>query len=195
MAIKFSEELDAMLQATHELVHEFLIPLEPEVDRAGKVPEHAMQKLKDLGYYGITIPEEYGGQGLGILDYCAISTELAQAHVAYTHELGVSNGIGSHAIMNHGNEEQKRYWLPRIANGQVVTAFALTEPQAGSDAANIQTNAVRHKDGWLINGTKMYITNALNADIFTVIALTDKEKRGRGGITAFLEPVKKCSSG
>jgi acyl-CoA dehydrogenase len=186
MEHRFSEELEAMRQATHELVHDFLIPLEPEVDRNGKVPEHALQKLKDLGYYGITIPEEYGGQGLGLLAYCLISTELAQAHVAFTHELGVSNGIGSHAIMNHGNVEQKRYWLPRIANGQVVTAFALTEPQAGSDAANIQTTAVRHKDGWLINGTKMYITNALNADVFTVIALTDKEKRGRGGITAFL---------
>lgn len=180
------EEIVEMQNATRDLVRNYLIPMEPQVDKAGAVPEEAMNRLKELGYYGITIPEEYGGMGLNQLAYCSILLELAQAHQAFNHELGVANGIGSRALMAFGNEKQKQHYLPRIASGQIVTAFALSEPQAGSDAANIQTSAVRAQGGWLLNGNKLFITNALNADLFTVIAVNDREKRGRGGMVAFL---------
>lgn len=180
------EEIAQMRSATRDLVQNVLIPLEPQVDKTGEVAEEGLNQLKSLGYYGITIPEEYGGMGLNQLAYCNILIELAQSHSAFLHELGIANGIGSHALMEFGNAEQKRHYLPNIAAGNIVTAFALTEPQAGSDAANIKTTAVPSKGGFVLNGTKMYITNALNADLFTVIAVTDKEKGSRGGITAFL---------
>ncbi|MDB5081284.1 MAG: Acyl-CoA dehydrogenase [Chloroflexi bacterium] len=180
------EEIVEMKSATRDLVRNYLIPMESQVDKAGAVPEEAMNRLKELGYYGITIPEEYGGMGLNQLAYCSIMLELAQAHQAFTHELGVANGIGSRALMAFGNEKQKQQYLPRIASGEIVTAFALSEPQAGSDAANIQTSAVRTQGGWLLNGNKLFITNALNADLFTVIAVNDREKKGRGGMVAFL---------
>ncbi len=186
MDYNFPEEVVEIKNATRDLVQNFLIPLEPQIDKSGEVPEEGLRQLRDLGYYGITIPEEYGGMGLGQLAYCAITTEMAQAHVAFTHESGVSNGIGSRALMAFGTEAQKKKYLPGIATGSIVTAFALSEPQAGSDAANIQTSAVPYRDGWLLNGNKLYITNALTADLFTVVAVNDKEKRSRGGMTTFL---------
>ncbi len=186
MDYRLPEEIVEMKNATRDLVHNFLIPLEAKVEKSGEPDEEGLKRLKELGYYGITIPEEYGGMGLGQLAYCTIMTELSQAHVAFTHELGIANGIGSTALLKYGTDKQKKKYLPAIGSGELVSAFALTEPQAGSDAANIQTSAVPYKDGWLLNGTKLYITNALNADIFTVIASNDREKRSRGGITAFL---------
>jgi acyl-CoA dehydrogenase len=186
MDYNLPEEIVEMKNATRDLVRNYLIPLEPQVDKAGEVPEGALERLKDLGYYGITIPEEYGGMGLNQLAYCSILLELAQAHQAFNHELGVANGIGSRALMAFGNEKQKQHYLPEIASGRIVTAFALSEPQAGSDAANIQTSATRTEGGWRLNGNKLFITNALNADLFTVIAVNDREKKGRGGMTAFL---------
>ncbi len=186
MDYRLPEEIIEMKTATHALVHNLLIPMEAQVEKTGQPVEEGLRRLKDLGYYGITIPEEFGGMGLGQLAYCTILTELSQAHEAFTHEMGIANGIGSAALLRYGNATQQRKYLPAIAIGELVTAFALSEPQAGSDAANIQTTATPHKDGWLLNGTKLYITNALNADVFTVIAVTDREKRARGGITAFL---------
>ncbi len=179
-------EIQEMKQATHDFVHNHLIPLEPTLDREGEVPPQAIKHLKELGYFGITIPEEYGGMGLGQLAYCSILEELAQVHEGFTHELAIANGLGSHAILNNGTPAQKDRYLPRIAAGELITAFALSEPQAGSDAANIQTTATKVAGGWKLNGNKLYITNALNADLFTVIAMTDREKKSRGGITAFL---------
>lgn len=180
------EEIVEMKNATRDLVRNYLIPMEPQVEKDGHVPEEALNRLKELGYYGITIPEEYGGMGLNQLAYCNILLELAQAHTAFNHELGVSNGIGSRSLIAFGNARQKDHYLPLIASGQIVTAFALSEPGAGSDAANIQTSATRVEGGWRLNGNKLFITNALNADLFTVIAVSDREKRSRGGMVAFL---------
>ena len=179
-------EIVEMKSATHDLVYDYLIPLESQVEKNHEVLKEGLKRIKELGYYGITVSEEYGGMGLGQLAYCNILLELSQAHEAFTHELIISNGIGSAALLKYGSERQKNQYLPAISRGDLITAFALTEPQAGSDAANIQTSAVPHKDGWLLNGTKLYITNALNADVFTVIAVNDREKRSRGGMTAFL---------
>jgi acyl-CoA dehydrogenase len=186
MDYNLPEEISEMRNATHDLVHKVLIPLEAQLEKTGEVPEEGLKQLKELGYYGITIPEEYGGMGLNQLAYCTMLTELAQAHSGFMHELGIANGIGSHALMKFGTPEQKRRYLPQIATGEIVAAFALTEPQAGSDAANIRTTAVQKNGGWVLNGTKMYITNASNADLFTVIAVFDKEKGSRGGMVALL---------
>ncbi len=179
-------EIQDMKRATREFVHNVLIPMESVVDKTGEVPAEALKQLKELGYYGITVPEQYGGMGLKQLAYCSIMEEMSQAHSAFTHELGIANGLGSHSLLAHGTEAQKDRYLPQIAAGEIVTAFALSEPQAGSDAANIQTIATKAPGGWKLNGNKLYITNALNADLFTVIAVTDREKKSRGGITAFL---------
>jgi acyl-CoA dehydrogenase len=186
MDYNLPEEILEMKQATHDFVHNTLIPLEPGVDKTGIVPEAALQQLKELGYFGITIAPEYGGMGLGQLVYCTILEELAQTHPGFTHELGIANGLGSSGLMNHGNAAQKDRYLPRIAAGEIITAFALSEPQAGSDAANIQTTATKVAGGWKLNGNKLYITNAGTADLFTVIAATDRSKKAHGGITAFL---------
>jgi len=186
-------EIMEMKQATHDFVHNVLLPLEPGLDKTGEVPAEATKQLRELGYFGITIPEQYGGMGLGQLAYCSILEELAQAHQGFTHEMGIANGLGSHAILSHGNQAQKDRYLPRIAAGEIVTAFALSEPQAGSDAANIQTTATKVTGGWKLNGNKLYITNAATADLFTVIATNDREKKARGGITAFL--VERNASG
>ncbi len=179
-------EIQEMKQATREFVDTSLIPLEPELDRTGEIPPQALKQLRELGYYGVTIPEEWGGMGLGQLPHCTILEELARAHNAFFNELVIANGLGSHSLVAHGNKAQKDYYLPRIARGEIITAFALSEPQAGSDAANIQTTGTKVPGGWKLNGTKLYITNAVNADLFTVIASTDREKKARGGITAFL---------
>lgn len=179
-------EIQEMKQATREFVDSSLIPLEPELDKTGIIPPQALKQLRELGYYGVTIPEEWGGMGLGQLPYCTILEELGRAHNAYNNELVIANGLGSHSLVAHGNTAQKDRYLPRIARGEIVTAFALSEPQAGSDAANIQTTGTKVAGGWKLNGTKLYITNAVNADLFTVIASTDREKKARGGITAFL---------
>src|SRR6476469_6132567 len=127
MDYNLPEEIVEMKNATRDLVRNYLIPLEPQVDKAGEVPEGALNRLKELGYYGITIPEEYGGMGLNQLAYCNILLELAQAHTAFNHELGVSNGIGSRSLIAFGNAKQKDHYLPLIASGQIVTAFALSE--------------------------------------------------------------------
>jgi len=179
-------EIQEMKQATREFVDTSLIPLEPGLDKTGEIPTQALKQLRELGYYGVTIPEEWGGMGLGQLAYCTILEELGRAHVAYNNELVIANGLGSHGLVAHGNAAQKDRYLPRIARGEIITAFALSEPQAGSDAANIQTTGTKVAGGWKLNGSKLYITNAVNADLFTVIASTDRAKKARGGITAFL---------
>lgn len=186
MDYNLPDEIQDMKQATHEFVHNSLVPLESTLDKTGEIPAVALKQLRELGYYGVTIPTEYGGMGLGQLAYCVILEELAQTHQAFTHELIIANGLGSSGLLRYGTQAQKDYYLPRIAAGEIVTAFALSEPQAGSDAANIQTTATKVAGGWKLNGNKLYITNALNADLFTVIASSDREKKARGGITAFL---------
>jgi acyl-CoA dehydrogenase len=186
MDYNLPSEIVEMKQSTHDFVYNTLIPLEPTVDKTGEIPQEALEQLRELGYYGITVPEQYGGMGLGQLAYCNILEELAQAHPGFTEELAIANGLGSHAIMNNGTEAQKDKYLPLIASGKIVTAFALSEPQAGSDAANIQTTATQVPGGWRLNGNKLYITNGATANLYTVIATNDREKKARGGITAFL---------
>jgi acyl-CoA dehydrogenase len=186
MDFSIPEDLKAVKNLARDVVRNTLIPLEPEVNREGKAPEWAMDRLKELGFFGIVIPEEYGGMGLGVLALTLITEELAHAHHAFLHEIALSNGIGSQALLMDGTEDQKHKYLPDIASGRKITSFALTEPNAGSDVASAETTAVKDGDEWVVNGTKHFITNGPYCDIATVVALTDKEKRAHGGFTAFI---------
>jgi len=145
-----------------------------------------VSKLRELGYFGIKIPPEYGGLGLGLVGYCLVQQELGRTHPAANLIISGNNSIGAMGILNDGTEEQKQKYLPKLAAGEWIAALALTEPGAGSDAAAISTRAEKKGDKWIINGMKHFITRADIADVYTVIALTDKEKRSRGGITAFV---------
>ncbi|MDD5748439.1 MAG: acyl-CoA dehydrogenase family protein [Actinomycetota bacterium] len=161
-------------------------PIDDLIEEQGKIPEDMVQKIREFGLFGMTIPEQYGGLGIGAMGYCLVAKALSWGHGAFRSLIAVNNGIGSQALLVAGNEEQKKKYLPDIAGGKKITSFCLTEPGAGSDAAAMATTAVKDGKYWVINGLKHFITNAPIADIYTVLALTDKEKRAKGGITAFI---------
>lgn len=156
------------------------------IDRAGAFPVDQVAALKELGMFGITIPEEYGGAGLPITAYCRLMEEICRHCAATATIIGAHLGIGSKGILLYGNEEQKRRWLPRVASGELLAAYALTEPASGSDAASLTTRATW--DGarrvWILNGTKRYITNGGHAGLFTVFARTEID--GKDRISAFV---------
>ena len=142
--------------------------------------------MRVLGLFGLPIPEEYGGLGLSTLGEILVYEELTKTNACFRSRIGTSNGIGSMGILMDGTEDQKQKYLPRIASGEWTAAFALSEPEAGSDAANIKTEAVLDGDRWVLNGMKHFITNGDIAHVFTTMAVTDKSKGSRGGITAFI---------
>jgi acyl-CoA dehydrogenase len=179
-------EIEALRQTARAIVDETLIPAEPEVLRTGTIPEEGMRRLREAGMFGITIPTEFGGMGLHTFAQVLVHEELARAHHGFLGGITLSNGIGISALLVAGSDELKQRYVPAVARGEVTTAFALTEPEAGSDAGRIRTRAVRHGDEWVIDGTKHYITNGPTAELVTVIAVTDPEKGTRGGVTAFL---------
>jgi acyl-CoA dehydrogenase len=177
---------DALIATLRRFVDERLIPLEAEVDRTDRMPESVVAEMRELGLFGLTIPEAYGGLGLTAPDEMAVAFELGRAAPAFRSVIGTNNGIGSQGLILDGTEDQKRRYLPRLATGELIASFALTEPEAGSDAASLRTRAVREGDGWRLNGSKRYITNAPRAGLFTVFARTGEGGRGAGGISAFL---------
>lgn len=183
---RFTPEMEALRERARAVTDETLLPAEPEVARIGAAPAGAMQRLKEEGFYGITIPKEYGGMGLHTLAQVRAQEELSRAHHAFLHGLILSNGLGVSTLLEAGSDELKRRYVPAIARGEVLTAFALTEPEAGSDAGRIQTRAVRHGGDWVIDGTKHYITNGPDAELITVLAVTDPARGTRGGVSAFL---------
>ena len=168
-------------------------PIDELIEEQGKIPEPIVQKVRDLGLFGMTIPQEYSGLGIGATGYCLVAKELGWAHGAFRSLIAVNNGIGSQAILLAGSDEQKKKYLPDLASGKKIGAFCLTEPGAGSDAAAMTTTAVKDGKFWVINGLKHFITNGPTADVLTVLALNDKEKRTKGGITAFI--VEKSTPG
>ena len=169
-----------------EFVREELQPIEMQVETSGVIPDEIVEKMRQLGLFGLSIPEAYGGLGLSTLAEIRIYEALTKTNACFRSRIGTSNSIGSMGILYDGTEEQKQKYLPRIAAGEWTAAFALTEPDAGSDASNITTSAVLEGDSWVLNGTKQFITNADCASVFTTIVVTDEEKRTRGGVTAFV---------
>jgi acyl-CoA dehydrogenase len=181
-----AETFTALKEAVHRFVHERLIPLEHEVAETDRLPGHVTEAMREMGLFGLAIPEAYGGLGLTMAEEVEIAFELGQTSPAFRSLIGTNNGIGSQGIIMDGTEEQKQTWLPRLASGEIVGAFALTEPDVGSDAASLGTTAVRDGEHYVLNGTKRYITNAPEAGLFTVMARTDPADKGARGISAFL---------
>jgi acyl-CoA dehydrogenase len=186
MDIDIPEEARLLRDSLRRFVREVLHPVEAEIEETDQIPPHIIEELRKQGLFGLAIPQEYGGLGLSLLAQCVVFEELAKASLCFRSRVGTNNGIGSLGILFDGTEEQKRKYLPKLASGEWTGAFALTEPNAGSDAAAIECTAAHQGDGFILNGRKQWITNADLAHVFTVMAVTDKAKRARGGITAFL---------
>lgn len=177
-----------LIETVRRFVAERLRPLETEVAEADEIPDEIVAEMRELGLFGLSIPEEYGGLGLSMEDECLVGIELGRTSPAFRSVIGTNVGIGSQGLVMFGSDEQKRRWLPGIASGEIVTSFALTEAEAGSDAAALRTSARPDGDIYVLDGSKMFITNADKAGLFTVMARTDPAVKGAGGISAFLVP-------
>lgn len=186
MDFTIPEEIREMKRTLREFVDKEVDAYGQQIEEEDKIPEHLLAKAREMGLFGMSIPEEYGGLGLSMLDRCLLLEELGRTNMGFTTYIGAHTGIGSTGIVEMGSEEIKRKYLPAMAAGEKLGAFALTEPDAGSDASNMKTTAVLKGDKWILNGSKHFITNAPDADVFTVIAVTDRSKGTRGGYTAFL---------
>ena len=181
-----SETLDQLLETVRRFVRERLVPNEHRIADDDAVPADIVAEMRALGLFGLTIPAEYGGLGLTMAEEVRVAFELGQTSPAFRSMIGTNNGIGAQGIVIDGTEEQKRAYLPRLARGEIIGAFALTEPDVGSDAASLRMSARRDGDHYILNGTKRFITNAPEAGLFTVMARTNPEEKGAGGISAFL---------
>ena len=181
------ETFDALIDTVRRFVTERLRPLEAQVEADDAIPEAVVQDMRDMGLFGLSIAPEYGGLGLTMAEEALVAIEMGRTTPAFRSNFGTNVGIGSQGLVMAGTPEQKAQWLPRIASGEVITSFALTEPEAGSDSGAVRTRAVRDGDVYRLSGGKRYITNADRADLFTVMARTGEEAGGRG-VSAFLVP-------
>ena len=184
--IRDQETMQLLLDSIRNFVQEELIPREEEVAESDEIPEDIVSQMRDMGLFGLSIPEEYGGLGVTMEEEVNIAFELGRTSPAFRSFIGTNNGIGSIGILVDGTDEQKANYLPQLASGDIISSFCLTEPDSGSDAASLRTTAVKDGDDYLINGTKRYITNAPHAGIFTVMARTNVEIKGAKGISAFI---------
>jgi acyl-CoA dehydrogenase len=181
-----AETFDALIDTVRRFVAERLRPLEARVEAQDAIPADIVAEMRAMGLFGLSIAEEYGGIGLTMAEECRVALELGRTTPAFRSTFGTNVGIGSQGLVMAGTAEQKAKWLPRIASGEIVTSFALTEPDIGSDSGAVKTRAVREGNVYRLSGTKRYITNADKADLFTVMARTG-EAGGRG-VSAFLVP-------
>ena len=184
--IRDRETLDLLLDTVRRFVRERLIPNEHRVADEDAIPEEIVAEMRELGLFGLSLPEAYGGLGLTMEEEVSVAFELARTSPAFRSLIGTNNGIGSQGIVIDGTEAQKERWLPRLARGELVGSFALTEPGSGSDASSLSTTARREGDVYVLDGTKRFITNAPEAGIFTVMARTNPADKGAGGISAFV---------
>ena len=178
--------LQLLLDTLERFVKERLRPLESQVGKDDKIPDHIIDEMKQLGLFGLTIPEAYGGLGLNMSEEVAVARVFGHTSPAFRSAFGTNVGIGSQSLVIDGTEAQKEYYLPKMATGEIIGSFCLTEPDSGSDAASVKTTAIRQGDNYLINGTKRFITNAPSADLFTVFARTHTQEKGARGVSAFL---------
>lgn len=175
-----------MRNRVKQFVEEELNPISLQVETMGEIPQKIVEKMRELGLFGLSVPKKYGGLGLTTLEEILVYEEMTKTNACFRSRIGTSNSIGSMGILFDGTEKQKQKYLPRIASGEWTAAFALTEPDAGSDASSIKASAVMDGDQWILNGTKLFITNGDCANVFTTIAVTDEDKRARGGFSAFI---------
>jgi len=186
MDFSFPKEYELFRRMVREFAETEVRPLAKEIDRDGRVPMETVEKAAALGLMGVPFPQEYGGMGGGETGYCILMEELGRVCTSTATVIGAHTGIGAMAIYLDGTPEQKEKYLVPLARGEKIAAFALTEAEAGSDAAAIRTRAVRDGDHYVLNGTKQFITNGPEASIVTVMAVTDPSLGARGGVTAFI---------
>ncbi|HTS22260.1 MAG TPA: acyl-CoA dehydrogenase family protein [Casimicrobiaceae bacterium] len=184
--IRDPDTLAALIEGIAQFVRERLIPSEALVEDTDAIPEPIVAEMKALGLFGLSIPQEYGGIGLTMEEEVSVAFELGKTSPAFRSLFGTNNGIGSQGIIIDGTPEQKARYLPRLASGELIGSFALTEPGSGSDAASLSTTALRDGDAYVLNGSKRFITNAPEAGIFTVMARTNPAERSARGISAFI---------
>jgi len=179
-------KFEAMLAQVRRFLREECLPIEALVDETDAIPEPVVQRMRELGLFGHSIPQEYGGAGLTTEELARVNIEVSQVATAFRARFGGNTGIASESLVVDGTPEQQRKYLPLLASGEVTGCFALTEPDAGSDATAQKTVAVRDGEYYEITGRKCFITNAPLANLFTVFARTDPAAKGAAGITAFL---------
>ena len=184
--IRDPETFTILLDAIRRFVRERLIPAEQQLVDSDEIPAAILSEMREMGLFGLTIPAEYGGLGLTTEEEVLTSIEMCRASPAFRSIAGTNNGIGSQGIVIDGTAEQKKKYLPRLASGELIGSFALTEPGAGSDAGSLTTSARRDGDHYIINGAKRYITNAPEAGLFTLMARTDAESKDAHGVSAFI---------
>lgn len=184
--IRNPPQFAVLLAQVRRFVRTECMPLEQEVDRSDEIPEALVQRMREMGLFGHSIPEAHGGAGLTSEELSLVNIEVSQVATTFRARFGGNTGIASESLVVDGTPQQKARYLPLLASGQLTGCFALTEPEAGSDATAQKTLAVRDGDDYVITGTKCYITNAPLAGLFTVFARTDAEAKGAAGISAFL---------
>ena len=178
-----------LVETVDRFARQRLIPAEKRVEQEDNIPEEIVSEMKEMGLFGLSTPEEFGGIGLSVPQEARLIETLCYASLTFRSLIGTNVGIGAQGIVMDGTPDQKERWLPRIASGDIIASFALTEPDNGSDAGGIRTSARRDGTDFVINGTKRYITNAVRAGVFTVFARTDPDKPGADGVSAFIIPA------
>jgi acyl-CoA dehydrogenase len=186
MDFDIPDELQLLARTVRDFVETRLQPIEKEVEDSDEIPDGIVREMAALGFFGLPFPEDYGGAGAGDLGYCLALEQFGRTSAAFSNLIGAHTSIGSMSIYLGGTDEQKRRYLPDLTAGRKIAAFSLTEPSSGSDAASIQTTARKEGERWLLNGTKIWVTNGPIADVIVVYAANDRAKGARGGITAFI---------
>jgi acyl-CoA dehydrogenase len=181
-----AEDFAQVKDAVRQLVREVVVPREEEIDLDDRIPDELRGAAADMGLFGYALPEEFGGLGVSMSEDVQLAFEFGYTTPAFRSLFGTNNGIAGQVIAKFGSEEQKKAYLPRLAAGELIGSFALTEAEAGSDPAGLRTSARRDGDAWVISGGKRYITNAPIADLFVVFARSDPGERGGRGISSFV---------
>ena len=184
-----SSELEEILGGVRRFVREVVVPLEPQIDDTDEIPAEVVAQAKAMGLYGFAIPEEYAGLGLSAHEEMQLVMELGWTTPSFRSLFGTNNGIAGHTLLEGGTPDQKKTYLPKLASGEWVASFGLTEPDAGSDPGSLRTRADRRGDDWVINGTKRYITNAPVADLIMVFARTTPGVSPSEGVSVFMVPT------
>ena len=183
-----SEEFEEIKSLVRGFIRTTVLPAEIDIDEKDEIPPEIREAAKNMGLFGFALPQAYGGLGLSMEEESRIVFELGYTTPALRSMFGTNNGIAGHVLMEGGTDAQKEEWLPRIASGEAVASFALTEAEAGSDPSGMTTRGIPDGDGWILNGAKRYITNAPLADVFMVFARTDPAAKATRGISTFLVP-------
>jgi alkylation response protein AidB-like acyl-CoA dehydrogenase len=188
MSIEFSftPEQEALREAVRTFAQKEIAPVVAEMDEREEFPAATVARMQEEGYFGVPVPEEYGGLGLGKVGYSILAEELGRVDASHVAIVAAHTSLGATPILYYGTEEQKQRWLKPASRGKKLLAFSLTEPGSGSDSGALKTSAVPKGDSWVLNGTKLYVTNGKEADTVLVMAANDVKKGPHGGITAFL---------